>query len=72
MLFENKTKQTIKLYWITYGNGELKLYGTIAAGASRPQNTYSRNAWLITDESDQPLGYFVALEDDARAVIPGG
>jgi hypothetical protein len=58
------------LYWVGYGNGALKLYGTIAPGATRPQNSYSRNAWLIADEDDQPLGYFVVEPDDSLAVIP--
>ena len=51
--------------------GELKLYGTIAPGEFRRQNSYSRNAWLITDEQNQPLGYFAVEEDDSVAVIPG-
>ena len=69
--FENKSKRPVKLYWIGYGGGELKLYGTIAPGETRRQNSYSRNAWLITDEKDQPLGYFAVEEDDSVAVIPG-
>jgi hypothetical protein len=72
ILFENKSKQPVKLYWIAYGNGALKLYGTLAPGATRQQTSYFRNAWLITDENDQPLGYFVVEDDDSRAVIPGG
>ncbi|MCH8922807.1 MAG: hypothetical protein IIA67_06625 [Planctomycetes bacterium] len=71
ILFENKSKRPVKLYWISYGNGELKLYGTISPGATRRQNSYSRNAWLITDEDDKPLGYFAVEEDDSVAVIPG-
>ena len=70
ILFENKRKQPVKLYWIMYGNGDLKLYGTIAPGGTREQNSYARNAWLVTDGNDQPLGYFVVKEDDSRAVIP--
>ena len=69
--FENNLKTPVKLYWISYGDGALKLYATLAAGATREQNTYARNAWLITDERDQPLGYFVAEENDALAVIAG-
>ena len=68
--FENKSKQPINLYWISYGNGELVLYGVIDPGATREQNSYSRNAWLVTDENKQPLGYFIAKEDDSHAVIP--
>ena len=70
ILFENKSKQTVKLYWISYGAGELKLYGTLAPGATREQNSYASNAWLVTDENDQPLGYFIVKEDDSHAVVP--
>ena len=69
--FENQSTQTVKLYWIGYGAGELKLYAKLAPGAKRQQNSYSRNVWLITSQAEQPLGYFVVEEDDARAVIPG-
>ncbi len=68
--FENKSEKRVKIYWIAYG-GELKLYGELDPGGTRQQNTYSRNAWLITDEKEQPLGYFVAEEDESLAVIPG-
>lgn len=70
ILFENRSEIPVKLYWISYGNGQLKLYATLAPGATRQQNSYSRNAWLITDESDQPLGFFVVEPDDSHAVIP--
>ena len=70
ILFENKSSRPVKLYWIGYGAGALKLYGTLAPGATREQNSYSRNAWLITDENNQPLGYFTVKEDDSHAVIP--
>ena len=71
ILFENKSKRPVKLYWISYGNGALELSGTIAPGETRRQNSYSRNAWLITDEKDKPLGYFAVEEDDSVAMIPG-
>ena len=71
ILFENQSARTVKLYWISYGAGELKLYDTLAPGATRQQNSYARNVWLITAENDQPLGYFVVEQDDSHAVIPG-
>ena len=70
ILFENKSKRPVKLFWISYGKGELKFYARLAPGAIRKQNSYSKNAWLVTDDSDQPLGYFVVKQDDSRAVIP--
>ncbi|MEO1995004.1 MAG: hypothetical protein ABGZ17_06980, partial [Planctomycetaceae bacterium] len=53
ILFENKSARPVKLYWISYGNGELKLYATLPPGATRQQNSYVRNVWLVTDKSDQ-------------------
>lgn len=69
VVFENKSKRQIKLYWVDFG-GKLKLYGTLDPGGTRRQNSYSRHTWLITDQTDSPLGYFVVSEELARAVIP--
>ena len=67
--FENKRKQTVKLYWVEYGGG-LKLYGEIEAGATRRQTTYSDASWLVTDLSDKHLGHFRTGLKEAIAVIP--
>jgi len=67
--FQNKSDQDIKLYWIDYG-GARKLYGEIDKDGDRQQNTYSDAVWLVTDEKDKPLGYFVAGTKMAVAIIP--
>ena len=67
--FQNKRNVNIKLYWIDYG-GSKKLYGEIAKGEERKQNTYSDAVWLVTDDKGKPLGYFVAGTEEALAVIP--
>ena len=67
--FENKSDRLVKLYWISYG-GELQLYAELRAGTTRQQNSYARNTWLVTDEKDRPLGYFVIGTEVSRAVIP--
>jgi len=67
--FQNKRDKRIKLYWVDYG-GSLKLYGEIDKGADRQQNTYSDAVWLVTDEKDKPLGYFISGQKVALAVIP--
>ena len=70
VIFENKSTQRVKVYWVSYG-GELKLYGELDPGGTRQQNSYSKNTWLIADNNDQPLGYFLIDTDEiARAVIP--
>jgi len=67
--FMNKAKNTVKLVWIDYGGGQ-KLYGEISAGGRREQNTYAKAVWLITDLSDNPLGYFVTSKENSDGVIP--
>ena len=67
--FQNKRDHRIKLYWVDYG-GSLKLYGEIDKGTDRQQNTYSDAVWLVTDEKDKPLGYFISGQKVALAVIP--
>jgi hypothetical protein len=67
--FQNKSDKNIKLYWIDYG-GVRKLYGEIAKGGERQQNTYSDAVWLVTDEKDKSMGYFVAGTKMALAIIP--
>ena len=68
--FENHSAAPVKLYWISYGAGELKFYATLKPKEARKQNSYSRNAWLITDLQEKPLGYFIIKDDDARAIVP--
>lgn len=70
VIFENKSGRRVKLYWVSYGN-ELMQYATLDVDEKYQQNTYARNSWLITDEDDKPLGYFIVTADAvARAVIP--
>jgi hypothetical protein len=71
VIFENKSKKNIKLFWVSY-EGDPKLYGEIAAGRTRDQNTYGSNTWLVCDEKEKPFGYFITGQKDARALIPSG
>ncbi len=57
------------MYWISY-EGNRQLYAELAAGATRRQNTYDNNTWLIADEKDNALGHFICVSDEGRAVIP--
>ncbi len=68
VIFENKTEKAVKVVWIGY-DGKPKVYGQIASGASRTQNSYENNTWLITTLDDVPLGYFVCGPVRALAVI---
>ena len=67
--FINKSNKPVKLFWIDYG-GKPKLYGMINPKAERRQNTYEDAVWMVTDEKEMPLGYFVTGSEFARAIIP--
>ena len=62
-------KQKVKIYWVEY-NGKLRLYGEIAPGGTREQNTYSTASWLVTDLEDNYLGYFRTSTKVGKALIP--
>ena len=67
--FINTRDKAVKLFWIDYG-GKPKLYGVIEAGAERRQNTYEDAVWMVSNQRDMPLGYFVTGREFARAIIP--
>ena len=69
VVFENKSDRKVKIYWVSYGD-ELKLYGELEPGKTHRQNTYANNTWLISDENDKPLGYFIVGPEKSLAVIP--
>ena len=69
IIFENKSGRPVNLVWVSY-DGDLQAYGQLAPGATRTQNTYSNNTWLITDQKDKHLGYFIATPQVSKALIP--
>ena len=69
VVFVNRSKSTVKLHWIDR-KGNPKLYGSIEAGKRKRQRTRPGAVWLITDDSDQPLGHFIIDDRPAQAVIP--
>jgi DUF1680 family protein len=69
MILENHSGRELKLYWISY-RGKRQAYGRIKPGETRPQGTYANSTWVVTDENDKPLGYFIAGHQVSRALIP--
>ena len=67
--FINERDKPVKLFWIDYG-AKPKLYGVIEPGDQRRQSTYEGAVWMLADERDKPLGYFVTGREFARAIIP--
>ena len=69
VVFINRSKQTVRLWWISR-TGTPKLYAEIEAGRRKRQQTRPGAVWMITDEKEKPLGHFIVGDRTARAVIP--
>ena len=69
VIFENRTKQRLKIVWVGY-DGKLKVYGELEPGGTRVQNSYENNTWLIMTIDEVAIGYFVCGDKRALAVIP--
>ena len=67
VVFQNELERVVK-YWYVDGE-EQKLYGELKPSERRVQNTFASHVWLITDQQDKPLGYFVASGVSATAKI---
>ncbi len=69
VVFINRSPATIRLHWMDQ-TGHPRLYGGIAPRDRKRQQTRPGAVWLITDENDQPLGYFEIGDRAAQAVVP--
>jgi arylsulfatase A-like enzyme len=69
VVFINQQSKPVKIFWVDR-KGQSKLYGTIAPGKRKRQNTRPGAVWLITDSVDKPLGHFTIGDRRAQAVIP--
>ncbi|MFT4587779.1 MAG: arylsulfatase A-like enzyme [Limisphaerales bacterium] len=69
VVFINKRKAPVKLYWMD-GAGKPKSYGGIKVGGQKRQQTRPGAVWFIADEDDKPLGHFAVGDRTSRAVIP--
>ena len=67
----DQSDQPVKLFWLSY-QGELTGYGELAPGATRRQNTFAGNVWVVKDAKNKPIGYVVAATLVSRAIIPKG
>jgi len=56
---QNNSTTTLSLFWIDT-QGVERPYGTVQAGASLYQSTWSTHAWLVRDEKNTVLFKFVA------------
>ena len=67
VVFQNELERVVK-YWYVAGEDQ-KLYGELQPGERRVQETFASHVWLITDQQDKPLGYFVSNGVSATAKI---
>ncbi len=67
--FENDSGSPVKLRWVRY-DGELAPAHEMHPGDTHSGTSGVGNTYLVTDQSDRPLGYFiVSVPGDCRAVI---
>jgi arylsulfatase A-like enzyme len=69
VVFTNGRDAPVKVYWMDR-QGERKSYGTLQAGWRKPYKTRPGAVWLITDDEESPLGYFVVGDRTAHAIVP--
>jgi len=67
MTFDNKSKQTIKIFWLDF-EGKRKLFVTLKDGDTHKLNTYFGHWWLVTDAKDNAWSVF-APDSEPRTVI---
>lgn len=67
--FKNSSQQPVDIFRIS-ADGTKHPYGTLERGWFKPYQTKAGEVWLITDKKSQPLGFFVAGDQTADAIIP--
>lgn len=68
IIFRNTTDRNLKIVWIGH-EGEHSQEGRIPARGRTDRKTYLQQAFLITDDSDQPLQVFVTRERVNLAMV---
>src|SRR5262249_41347082 len=58
MMLINKTKQTVKVFWIDY-KGKRKLDATLKPGETHNVTTYLTHPWLVTDAKENAWAIYL-------------
>jgi arylsulfatase A-like enzyme len=69
VVFINRSGKPVKLLWVNPAGKPLP-YGEIAVGKRKRLSTRRGAVWLISDQSDGPLGYFQIRDEPGRAIVP--
>ena len=67
--FKNNSELPVDIFRIS-PDGTKKPYGTLERGWFKPYRTKAGEVWLVTDKQNQSLGFFVASDQMADAIIP--
>jgi arylsulfatase A-like enzyme len=67
--FINSHRASVKLYWMA-PDGSRTSFGTLLPGDRKEQKTRPGAVWLICNQRDTPIGYFVIGDRRAKAVVP--
>ena len=67
--FKNNSSQPVDIFRVD-ADGKQNAYGTLERGWFKPYQTRAGELWLITDKQNKRLGYFVAGDQIADAIIP--
>lgn len=65
---DNKTAETIQLFWIDF-NGQRKKYGEADPDRSWEQSTFPGHLWLATNPKGRPVAFFAAPAKPGLVVI---
>ena len=66
----NRSKQTVKLYWINY-QGKRELYATLPPGGSYDSDTFLTHPWLVTDEKENAWAIYLADPQPRTVQVTG-
>lgn len=69
VVFINGHTTSIRLFRVE-SSGEFTPHGKIDPEQRKRQKTRPGDVWLVTDQAEAPLGYFVVGDRSARAVVP--
>src|SRR5262249_19804450 len=66
--FNNQSPEKMTVSWVDF-DGELITYAELNPGESYEQPTYVSHVWVVSDESSNCFGPFIAGEKQSREVV---
>ncbi len=69
VVFTNQTEDPVRLFWIDR-QGRRRAQGVLNSGWRKPLRSRPGAVWLVTDNQEHPLGYFIVGDRPAAATVP--